>query len=100
MKFDHSIFRSTALILLSFLVFLTGCNEPSLQSKWRDRDIVIDGSDEEWSDCKLYTDKETGTTIGVYNDKDHVYICMATSDQKVIEQFIKDGFLITLILLS
>ena len=93
MKFDNFNFRFTALIMLSFLFLLTGCNEPSLQSKWRDRDIVVDGSDEEWSDCKLYTDKKTGTTIGVFNDNDYIYICMATSDTEIQQQFIRDGFI-------
>ena len=96
MKFDNYNFRFTVLIMLSFLFLLTGCNEPSLQSKWRDRDIVVDGSGEEWSDCKLYTDKETGTTIGVYNDNDYVYICMATSDTEIQQQFIRDGFILWL----
>jgi hypothetical protein len=67
-----------------------------LQSKWRDRDIVVDGSGEEWSDCTLYTDKETGTTIGVYNDNDYVYICMATSDTAIQQQFVRNGFILWL----
>ena len=72
MRIDNIDSRFTVLIMLLFLFLLTGCNEPNVESKWLDRDILVDGSDEEWLDCKLYTDKRTETTIGVYNDNDYI----------------------------
>jgi len=53
----------------------------SLQSKWRDKDIVIDAKDNEWQDCQLYTDQATQTNIGIYNDDSYLYICFSTMDK-------------------
>ena len=69
---------SAAAVLV---LLLCGCNSPELHSKWRDREITIDGTDSEWEDCRLYYDEETRTALGVYNDDRHIYIALATGDR-------------------
>jgi hypothetical protein len=83
-------------LMVSFSLF-SGCNEPApLQSKWADKDIVIDANDDEWKDINQYNDEKTKTTIGVLNDESNVYMCLTTSDLEILNSFIKSGFIIWL----
>jgi|GEM_PF-4071972 len=84
----------TLSLVASFILF-SSCNEPAnLQSRWRDRDIVVDGKDNEWQDCRLYTDQMTRTNIGIYNDDDYVYICFSTMDPDIQKAIVRQGFII------
>lgn len=73
------------------LVFLLGCNEPRLKSKWRDREITIDGIDSEWEDCRLYYDEDTRTSLGVYNDEEYLYLGFSTGDRMLQRKIIGQG---------
>ena len=85
----HSLFLAIGLGVL--LVFLLGCSDPKLKSKWRDREITIDGADSEWEDCRQYYDKDTGTTLGIYNDDTHIYLRLATRDRTLQRRIIGQG---------
>jgi hypothetical protein len=83
-----------SLVIIALLSLIYSCYEPKLKSKWRDRDIAIDGIDKEWEDCRLYYDKDTQTAIGLFNDKDNLYIHFSTSDRMIQRQMIEQGFTI------
>jgi hypothetical protein len=48
-------------------------------SAWRDRDIRVDGSDEEWRGQELPVQKEH-FSLGIVNDGEWLYICLPTKD--------------------
>jgi hypothetical protein len=48
-------------------------------SAWRDRDIMIDGSDEEWRGQELPVSKQR-FSLGIMNDGEWLYICLPTKD--------------------
>ncbi len=80
-----------ASTLIISLLFSIGCSDPKLGSKWRDREIVIDGIDSEWEDCRLYYDADTRTTIGIYNDYESLYLNLSTGDRTLQRQIIGQG---------
>jgi hypothetical protein len=85
---------AAGLVICSFIL-LSSCNEQTdLQSKWRDKDIIIDANDNEWQDCQLYTDPVTRTNIGIYNDDAYVYICFSTMDMDIQKAIVRQGFVI------
>ena len=96
MKTKKPVIYFLSLLLISLLYLPYGCNEPKLKSKWRDRDILIDGVDKEWEDCRLYYDNDTRTSIGLFNDKDDLYVNFSTSDRMIQRQIIEQGFTVWL----
>lgn len=52
---------------------------PERASTWRDRDIKVDGSDEEWRGEELPV-KGEHFSLGVMNDEDWLYLCLPTKD--------------------
>jgi hypothetical protein len=83
------------LFLVACLSLFSGCNEPApLQSKWIDKDIVIDANDDEWQGVQQYSDEKTKTSISVCNDESNVYMCLSTADFDVMNAFIKSGFIV------
>jgi hypothetical protein len=81
-------------LVASFSLF-SGCNEPApLQSKWADKDVVIDANDDEWQGIKQYYDEKTKTSISVSNDESNVYMCLSTADIDIQNAFVKSGFIV------
>lgn len=80
------------LLLFTSFIFLNGCKGIDLESKWRDRDVVVDAGDDEWKDCRQYF--EDGTTIGIYNDESYVYLCFTTTAKRVQTELVKQGFVV------
>lgn len=92
MKRGNVLFQGLSAVIGLFIILLNGCNEPRLKSKWLDRNIAIDGIDKEWENCRLYYEKNTRSTIGLYNDKEYLYINFDTSDPSIQHQMIEQGF--------
>jgi hypothetical protein len=81
--------------LMSSLLFLVGCKEPvDLQSRWLDKDIVIDAKDEDWQDYPLFYDEKTRSCIGLYNDNENLYLCFQTMDEDIQRQILSQGLFV------
>lgn len=89
LRFYYSLLSCTFVLLL--LVFF-GCGMQEMQSTWCDRRIAIDGVDngEEWANARHSFDEQK-ITVGMYNDKDMVYILLSTSDQRIQRQLMAFG---------
>jgi hypothetical protein len=95
MRSTKKIYGFLIFFLVASFAFLSGCNEPtSLQSKWRDKDIVVDANDDEWQDIKQYYDEKTKTSISICNDEYNIYMCLTTTDIEIMKELIKSGFII------
>ncbi len=79
---------TAGLILLA--VSLVACGSQELNSAWRDREVAIDGVDDEWSGAVYYIDKEN-IAVGLLNDGSYLYICLATVDFRKVQQVIGSG---------
>ena len=69
------------LYVVFWILLISGCREPELNSKWLDREINVDGMDNEWQDCRLYYDEDTRTIIGMYNDEHYLYLHLSSRDK-------------------
>jgi len=63
------------------------------QSGWRDKDIKIDGRSDDWVGSLRYVDKQN-ISLGVVNDSDYLYICLAAEDQALISRILRQGMIL------
>ena len=80
----------TALLLFSML-FISGCGGEEFESRWRDRDITIDGDASEWRGTEQYSDDDKGVTFAVFNDGEYLYICFTTWNTRTQQQILVRG---------
>jgi hypothetical protein len=73
------------------LVSFCGCKNPEVTSLWLDRAIVIDGSDAEWENSKLYIE-EANLSLGLFNDADNLYLCLVTAERRTQRRIMGQGF--------
>jgi hypothetical protein len=82
---EYSVIRSAKILgflcAISLFLLISGCREPELNSKWLDREINIDGLDNEWQDNRLHYDEVNRALIGVYNDKQYLYLRLSSRDK-------------------
>jgi hypothetical protein len=85
--------RKTAIIILfsAGTLLLSGCNDLKIASRWKDRDITIDGKHNEWENALLYSE-DKGVTVGFINDEKNLYMCLMAADQQVLMQSLAAGF--------
>ena len=72
------------------LTLLAGCGSQKVESVWLDRQIVVDGLDDEWEGLKVYIEK-ANVGIGVVNDESSLIICATTVDRAVQMQVVRQG---------
>ena len=79
------------LVILSFLI--SSCATLQIQSGWKDNDIRIDGRSDDWVGSLTYVDKQN-ISLGVKNDSDYLYVCMAAEDQALISRILRQGMIL------
>lgn len=73
------------------LVFLNGCGNEEIKSMWNNNSIVIDGNQKDWlGKLKYFPDQKVG--IGIANDDNNLYLCLATQDTGKMFQLFITGF--------
>ena len=64
-----------------------------LTSGWRDRDVKIDGVNEEWPALSSFSD-DTRFSIGLLNDDQNLYVALATSETATSLQMLRQGLIV------
>lgn len=83
--------RLSYVILTALLVVLiSGCNSYELESDRWDRDVTIDGDDNEWDESRFYIEKE-GIVAGVMNDDEFLYVCIYPSNSQLSGKILRQG---------
>ena len=90
MKLNHLSFLFLSFNIVLSTTFLVGCGEREVNSKWRDREITVNGIDTEWKGARLFLDKEK-VTIGLLNDESYLYVRLSSRDRKMQAQMIGLG---------
>ena len=85
----------TFFLIGTLLLGLSGCSEPTINSFWQTSEIKIDGSSNDWAGSLNYYEDEK-VAIGVSNDNDFIYFCLATSDSDKIMRILRTGFTVWL----
>ena len=78
-------------IIILAAISLSSCNNIEIESRWRDRDIIIDGVHNEWENALLFSEKKRAT-VGFINDDEYLYLCLMAADQQVLTQSLAAGF--------
>jgi hypothetical protein len=94
-KFARLSKKTVVAVALTPLVLSAGCKTLELSSGWRDFDIAIDGSGNEWSDRTTYLENED-VAVGLCNDDDYLYMAIMTSSPSVQQQIGMAGLTIWL----
>jgi hypothetical protein len=69
---------------------LLGCGGQELVSTWCESEVTVDGLDTEWEGAMAYLD-DPGVAIGLLNDAEYLYLCLATVDSRVVRQVVGSG---------
>jgi hypothetical protein len=75
-------------LIMSF-VFVS-CEKYEIKSRWRDRDIDVDGRSMDWLDTLTYVE-EFNVSVGIANDTDYLYICAVVENPFVRMQVMRQG---------
>lgn len=75
-------------LIISF-VFVS-CEKYELKSRWKDRDIVVDGRSMDWLNTLIYVE-EFNVSVGITNDTDYLYICAVVENPLVRMQVMRQG---------
>ncbi len=86
------IYISLALCIVT-VICVSGCENIDLTSKWRDRDIVVDGIDTDWKHATVFLEN-TRVAIGLLNDEDYLYISMSPWDIRRQNHIINSGLIV------
>jgi uncharacterized membrane protein YgcG len=78
------------LPLLALLSLLSGCKVTEMNSLRTDREIVIDGSDSEWSGALVSLEK-VKVSVGFYNDAQFLYLCLVPMDPSKLSAILNQG---------
>jgi len=81
MKQSRAPFVSLALVAGALACWACGSSE--LASRWRDREIVVDGKLDDWEGLQTTLaakERATETRIGVANDGEAIYLSLETAD--------------------
>ena len=85
------IYRAIPLLALLFAAaVLNGCGK-KLDSRPLDRQIKIDGRDDEWRDARIYLDN-LQASFGLLNDGDYLYLSLGLTDPVRQRQVLATGF--------
>jgi len=76
--------------LLGFCFFLSGCAAPRVYSVRRDRNIIIDGKNEEWDDVKTYI-RSKNVAVGAFDDDKFLYLYLVTWDPELRSRILRFG---------
>ncbi|MBN1291699.1 MAG: hypothetical protein JXB48_07650 [Candidatus Latescibacteria bacterium] len=87
--------KRLVLLLLLFTLtipLLAGCREPKLESRWKNRDIVIDGDDSDWGNYIEFYDENTRIDLSLLNDNSDLYIKLDSRNKMLNRQIMSLGF--------
>lgn len=84
-----------AALLAAAGVSLLASESRQINSAWRDRDVRIDGVDEEWRDLTTPV-KGQRFAVGFVNDGEALYFCLLTKDAATVRQITRAGLIVWL----
>jgi hypothetical protein len=65
-----------------------------IDSHWRDRDIVVDGSSADWPGALANLDASTPVAIGAANDREFLYLVLHASDPMARTRILRQGLIV------
>ena len=81
-------------VLLASTAGALAAKRPRLESRWRDRDIVVDGDNGEWAGPLVAVDAKYPVTAAVANDRDFLFLALSTGDAAMRRQIMREGLIV------
>ena len=75
------------------VLFFTSCANLQFQSGWKDREINIDGRSDDWIGGLTYINRQN-ISLGIVNDADYLYVCLAAENAAVISSIFRQGMIL------
>jgi hypothetical protein len=69
-------------------------NRQRIDSRWRDREVVVDGDHREWAGPLVRVDDKVPVTAAAMNDGQFLYIVLSTSDPATRMQILRQGLIV------
>lgn len=89
MSINKTNFKS--LLIIVIIPFFLSCSSlEKIDSKFKNKEIIIDGLDNEWEDAFYYY-PDFRIMIGFKNDDKNLYLCLKTADSEVFHKIIFNG---------
>jgi len=82
-------------ILTIVLILISSCGDEEINSNWTQSAITVDGNQLDW-EGKLHYLSDQQSVIGIANDNEYLYLCLATNDTAKMFQFFSTGFTVWL----
>jgi hypothetical protein len=73
---------------------LLAAKRQRIESRWRDREVVIDGDNGEWAGPLLPVEENRPITTATMNDGQFLYIVLSTSDPAARRQIMRQGLIV------
>jgi hypothetical protein len=84
------VFFRSVVLLVGLLAVLGGCGSMEYTSRWRDRQVTVDGQNLEWGHA-LVRMEELPVMMGILNDSEYLYVTIQTSDRPTMRQIMFRG---------
>ncbi len=85
---------AVAAILLATTAGAAAEKRLRIDSRWRDRDIAIDGDSGDWAGPLAAIDPKHPVTAAVANDDQSLYLVLSTSDPAARRQVMREGLIV------
>jgi len=72
----------------------SGCGKSNLLSRWREREIRVDGKYSDWSESTAYYDEKSKSVLNLINDTDYLYICLISRNRAIETKIMESGLTI------
>lgn len=86
-RFCHAV---QAGVIVAVCLCVPACGSPTIQGRWKDREIKIDGDYRDW-ESSLYHFEDAGIYAGVLRDETYLYLCVSSSDPARVRQALHGG---------
>lgn len=81
---------AASLFLIAGLALVAGCGGADLESKWLDREVVVDGASPEWWGATTYFEEEK-LSVGLLNDGEFMYVALFVAEARTQAQILAHG---------
>ena len=85
--------RSCSLVLIA--LFLAACAGRKMPGSWKDREIIVDGNQNEWRGL-LAVPEGQRIAVGAMNDADYLYLLVSAADRSTMGQMLRLGLVLTI----
>jgi hypothetical protein len=82
------------IVAVAVPVWSSADKRQRIDSRWRDREVVIDGDDRDWTGPLLRVDEKLPITAGAVNDGQFLYVVLSTSEPAKRAQILRDGLIV------